>query len=42
MSTPIDITAVIQNIMPLVSTFLSLFIAIYFVKMIIGFFKELA
>jgi hypothetical protein len=44
MSTPqaIDITAVIGQITPLITTFLSMFIAIWFLKTLIGFFKELA
>jgi hypothetical protein len=43
-STPVtvDITAIFNQILPLITTFLSMFIAIYFLKMLIGFFKELA
>jgi len=44
MSTPptVDINAVISQITPLITTFLSLFVAIWFLKTLIGFFKELA
>jgi hypothetical protein len=43
MSTPttIDITAIFNQLMPLISLVLSVFVVILFVKMFGGFFKEL-
>jgi hypothetical protein len=42
MSTPsIDFTSLINQIIPLISAFISIFVAVYMIKAFVGIFKEM-